>query len=105
MKRFINNLSTNAKLFFSFGIILILLAAVIIAAYLSLARFTAEYEYATAITGTTLSPAPNPAAPSCRSRRLLRFVRETAGLPAWRQAPSFGVRTALGPFLLKGVPH
>lgn len=45
------------------------------------------------------------AAPEWRSRRLLRFGRETAGLHAWRHAPSFGVRTALGPFLLKGVPH
>lgn len=39
MKRFINNLSTNAKLVISFATILVLMAAVIITAYLSLTDF------------------------------------------------------------------
>ena len=51
--------------------------------------------------GRVRRPAHDAATPSWRSRRLLRFVRETAGLHAWRQAPSFRVRTALGPFHLK----
>jgi methyl-accepting chemotaxis protein len=40
MKNFINNLSTNAKLILSFAIILVLLAAVIVTAYLGIANAT-----------------------------------------------------------------